>query len=131
MIKNKLLITSIIALLAFPARAEIVRLFCAPVTKSVGGNNLILDVNMDNFFSIIYGTQERWLRLLSRSDNHVAWTWEKEGWGEVENHTVITYLLNRKTLVLSIGSVALEYIDLSETMDGLGRASYFQCAQPL
>lgn len=130
MLKRNLVIASTITLLAFPARAEIVRFVCTPVAKSVEGIDLILDINLDDFFAIIYGTHERWLHLLSRSDNHVAWTWETN-WGAVENHTVITYLLNRKNLILSIGSVALEHYDLSETMKGLGSVSYFQCAQPL
>ena len=121
---------------ASPVRGETVFIDCFDITPGPSRTpklEISFDTNDFSGYAGLVGNSLRDLRLLSQSDNHIAWIFEGYYWGDSsDDHLISIYLLDRSSMMLNFSSVSLGQIDYFEdTGDLLQLQRQYRCSRPL
>ncbi|WP_340296643.1 MULTISPECIES: hypothetical protein [unclassified Roseobacter] len=118
---------------AASASGETLRLECSDLMDRGISDPFVFEFTTDDWSGYMSGgAAPRWLKLLSESDDHLLWIYENEDWPGDANHLIAVYLLNRRTLIMTINAIALDNYEMwRDFQSNLGSSAYMQCVRPL
>ena len=118
---------------AASASGEILRLECSDLMDRGISDPFLFEFTTDDWSGYMSGGAAlRWLELLSESDDHLVRIYENQDWPGEGNHLIAVYLLNRRTLVMTINGITLDHYEMwRDFQSNLGSSAYMQCVRPL
>ncbi len=112
--------------LASPVRGEIVELTCIDLRGE--GWEFKFTLNTEDFSLT---TNDTHIPVLSVSDDHMSWVTENFLDDRENAHVTSTYLLNRRSLVMTFGLVSLDDYKNFTELDYEFERQFYQCIRPL